>query len=307
VGIAQLEGLLSAIQTEQQVASFRFVGGLPGLDADTVARRLNDCARIVFVPLQLPTFATGRPVSLDARAQLIFAADPNAAILAPYAFKLSSNDATVASPSGFADVEGNYTSVVTPLAAAPVFEVEACAVPSINGLASVFCGRQTVGLVPSAVVLAGRITVNRGSGGNTVRGTVDFRVRVDLDGTLTVVEAIGQVTETTTFQGQCRPSPDAPITEVTLQAQTVDTVTQGKFFLPVGRPAEITAFGPGVRTAEGFVDPSNSCAVVSSSRSIVDSDSFSSTSSTAIELGADGLPTVISFSAGGYSGQLLRE
>jgi hypothetical protein len=128
-------------------------------------------------------------------------------------------------------------------------------------------------------------------------------VRADLDGTLAVVQASGQVTKNTATQSTCPATGE----RVTLRSQTVDTITQGKFFLSVGRPAEITAFGPGVRTSEVFDSTSSSCAVVTVSRNIVDSDQFSSTPISAIERGADGLPTAITFSAAGYSGRLVRE
>lgn len=76
---------------------------------------------------------------------------------------------------------------------------------------------------------------------------------------------------------------------------------------PAGLPPAITAFGPGVRTSESFMDLSNCCAIEPTSRNVVDSDEFGLARITAIERGADGLPTVIGFISNGYSGRLLRE
>lgn len=309
IGSAQLAGLENALRARAQVGLFRNIGGLPGLDAATVKRRLNDCVRVVFEPRPLPTFAVDRPVSLDLRAQLIFAADPNASIQVPFEFDVFSSTARFGTEffaNGFSDAQGQFTTVVTPTEANPQFNVDACMVVRLrNGgpVGSTLCGQQEVVATPSSVVLAGRVTVNTVS----LRGAVDFRVRAFPDGALTVIEASGQVTKTVTFTQQCRTDPAALLTEVTLRAQTVDTITQGKFFLPAGRPPEITAFGPGIRTTESLVDPANSCAVTSTSRNIVDSDEFSSVAASAIERGADGLPTVIEFNRNGYSGRLLRE
>jgi hypothetical protein len=271
-----------------------------GLDRPSFLREVNDCLRPVLDPIRLPSpLSPGQPVSLDARAQVVFNGRPDP-VGAGFEFTITATDATVATPTGLSDGDGRYTTVFTPSTAAPSFNVRAClALQDGSTLSSDVCVTQQVG--SQSVVLAGQITVNQGSGGNTVRGAVDFRVRADLDGTLTVAEASGQVTKNTENQFRCPASGE----QVTLRSQTVDTITQGRFFLSAGRPPEISAFGPGVRTAEAL--DSSSCAVVTSTRNIVDSDEFSSTPISAIERGADGLPTVITFSAAGYSGRLVRE
>jgi hypothetical protein len=153
IGTAQLVGLQNALRTREQLRLFRDNGGLPGLDRETAKRRLNDCVRIVFEPRPLPTFEIGRPVSLDLRARLVFAADANATIEVPFEFDVLAPGSsgpvfgTEFISFGFSDARGNYTAVVTPRDADTEFFVEACMVVSPrNGgpVGSLLCGQQTL-------------------------------------------------------------------------------------------------------------------------------------------------------------------
>jgi hypothetical protein len=286
-----------------------------GLDRPGFLRKVNDCLRPVLDPITLPSpLSPGRPVSLDARAQVVFIDRPNP-VGAPFKFTITATDATVATPVGFSDADGRYTTVFTPSTTAPTFDVRACLELNSNGdlnftTSTDICVTQQVG--SQSVVLAGRITVNRVTNGalGTTVGTVDFRVRADLDGTLTVVGASGQVTRNAERQEKCLLTGE----QFLLRLLVVDTITQGKFRQSVvGRPAEIEASGPTVTTVEQLVITSNEqgvsrCESVTVRRTSDDgADSFESTPISAIERGADGLPTVITFSAAGYSGRLVRE
>lgn len=162
--LLQLRGLWRALWA-QKVAQLHGLDAADlGLDASTVARRMNDCARVAFVPRPLPTMEVGRAVSLNAQAELIFAAAPNVEAPIEFEFTVSSNDAAIANAQGFSDLQRQYTTVVTPRHANPVFEVRACLVTYMaNGapVASAMCERQTLqpgSRQPQDVVLRGTLT-----------------------------------------------------------------------------------------------------------------------------------------------------
>lgn len=147
VGLQHVNGLWRALWAQKVAQLYGLDAPDLGLDAGTVARGLNDCARVVFVPKVAPTFEAGRPVSLDAQAELILAEAPNAPAPVEFGFTVSSADAAIANPSGFSDLEGRYTTVVTPRAAGAVIDVRACLVTYMANLApvaSVMCATQTV-------------------------------------------------------------------------------------------------------------------------------------------------------------------
>lgn len=325
--LARVEAVRVVLLAERQVASFRNLGGLPGLDPETVKRRLNDCVRVAFVPRTPPTFEVGRPVSLDAQAQLVFAADPNAAfpvdlVRVDFAFAVNSDDGTIATPTGLAAADGTYTTVVTPRIANPAFGVEACVVPSFDLLPSVLCGRQTVrgaAVEPTSVVLAGRATrtldvVNASAGTSaTERGTVDLRVRADADGGLTVIEAAGSVRRESSGTVVCRPDPLSTATRtVTLTATHQHTITSGRFVADAVRPG-FEFSGPTTTTQQVIPDPNLGCVIETIARTIDDGNDFGLARIIARELATDGLPA--SFTLGDFTGaangaiqgRLLRE
>jgi hypothetical protein len=124
---------------------------------------LNDCVRVVFEPRPLPTFTVGRPVSLDLRAQLVFAADPNASIQVPFDFNVISLEVAEGGADGFSDAQGNFTAVVTPTELNPVFDVEACMVVNLRDggpVEAALCGQQIIGGAPAAVSISGQVTAN---------------------------------------------------------------------------------------------------------------------------------------------------
>ena len=316
VGFDQFLGLEAALLARQAVFTFSFIGGLPGLDADTAARRLNDCVRIVFVPQPRPTFAIGRPVSLDTRAQLLFAADPTRTFPAAFVFGVSSEDATVATPIGQADIDGFYTTVVTPTAADPLFAVEACMVVSLRGgglVSTVMCGQQTVGGSPTEAVLAGRATrsLNRVDTAAeftvSFQGAVDFSVRAEADGAFTVLEALGTITQVFSSNRSCRPDGVTSSSRV-LTTRAVHSITRGEGFVS-GLNTGFRFGGPTTRTTESFVNASLSCDITTTVNTIDDGDEFGDVLVTGIERDADGLPTTLTLtgSDGQTTGSLQRQ
>lgn len=312
IGTTQLNGLELALEASARaVQRFASNGGLPGLDVATLARRLNDCVRVAFEPTALPTFEVGRPVSLDARAQLIFAADPNASIQVPFEFVVESDDAAIDNPRGFSDAQGRYTTVVNARTVPPLFDVRACMGTSVTtggAFASVLCGSQTLGGTPTSVVLSGRATltvdvVNGATGSSvTERGTVDLRVRADADGSLTVLEAIGSVSSTLTGSVTCRPDPVADPTllrTVTLTTRHQHAIVTGSFVPDSVRPG-FRFTGPTTSTIETIADRNNNCDVSTLSRTIDDGDDFGLARIVATERGADGLP--VSLTLGDFTG-----
>ena len=319
----QVAGLVSALRAAQVAVDLRNVrGGLPGLDAVTVGRRLNDCVRVVIVPSPLPAFEVGRQASLDVQAQLIFANDASTTERALFAFTLSSDDAAIANPQGFSDTQGAYTSVVTPRVSAPRFGVAACMVIVDDlgtNVGSSLCGQQTLAAATTSVVLAGRArrildgADPEGGVSFSHRGTVDMRVRADADGRLTVLEATGRVRKETTATVLCRPDPLSTATRtVSLTEVHQHTITSGRFVEDPVRPGFMFS-GPTTSTQQVIRNRDLSCDIETVSRTIDDGDDFGLTRIIARELAPDGLPA--SFTLGDFTGsadgairgRLLRE
>lgn len=139
-------GLASFIQ---EIAQNRGLAGTgSGLDRPTFLLRANNCLRPVLDPITLPTPLTiGTGKSIDAHAQIIFngATNPQGA---PFAFTLTATGASLASPVGFSDAQGNYTSVFTPSDSTVEITVRACLVlpdGSPAGVTSDICVSQKTG------------------------------------------------------------------------------------------------------------------------------------------------------------------
>jgi hypothetical protein len=316
----QAAGLVSALQAAQVAVELRNVrGGLLGLDAATVGRRLNDCVRVVFVPRPVPAFEVGRQASLDVQAQLIFANSASTPETAAFAFTLSSEDAAIASPEGFSDAQGGYTSVVTPRVSTPRFNVRACMVIANDfgtKVGSSLCGSTTLVGGPEGVVLAGQatrsfsLTSPANNGSFSLQGTVDFRVRAGADGRFTVLEARGTVTEVSSGDAQC--SPDG-VTSSTrrLTDRKVHTITSGSHF-GSGVGSSFQFRGSTTRTVEFIENSVNNCNVQTSVFTEDNTSLFGTARIIAIEAGADGKPAVVTLGGvgefeGQVSGSLARE
>lgn len=236
--VLHLDGMLRALWA-QKVAQIHGLDAPDlGLDGATVSRRLNDCARIAFVPRPVPTFETGRAVSLDAQADLIFAADVNAEDFMLFGFEVTSADAAVATPQGFASESGEYTTVVTPNAADPLFNVRACVVTFMANsapVASAMCGQDSVGGTP-AVLLAGTVRLfgdgEAPGGGPEVIGSVALRVRQD-GGDFTLTSALGSYRAVRESTGPCSPAGGGATTQVTKRTTDSGTITDGRVAFPV--------------------------------------------------------------------------
>lgn len=236
--VLHVDGLLQALWAQKLAQIHGLDAPDLGLDAANVSRRLNDCARIAFVPRPVPTFETGRAVSLDAQADLIFAADVNAEDFMLFSFEVSSADAVVATPEGFASEDGQYTTVVTPNAADPLFNVRACIVTFMANsapVASTMCGQDSVGGTP-AVLLAGTVSVfddqTALGGGPQVAGEVALRVRQD-GSDFTITSALGSYRTVRESTGRCFPAGGGPSTEVTRRTTENGTITTGRVAFPV--------------------------------------------------------------------------
>lgn len=322
IGTTQLVGLQTALRAREQVLLFNGIGGLPGLGFETAARRLNDCVRVVFEPRPLPAFEVGRPVSLDLRAQLVFAADPNASIQVPYEFLVISFETSEGGAAGFSDAQGNFTAVVTPSESNPSFFVDACMVVNLrNGgpTGSTLCGKQTLVGTATSVVLAGRARRTLDGADPEAgfsfsqRGTVDMRVRADADGRLTVLEATGSVRKESTATVLCRPDPLSTDTRtVTLTEIYQHTITSGRFVEDSLRPG-FEFSGPTTSTQQVIRNRDLSCDIETVVRTIDDGTDFGLARIIARELAPDGLPA--SFTLGDFTGaadgairgRLLRE
>jgi hypothetical protein len=177
-------------------------------------------------------------VSLDAQAELIFAAEANDTPAAEFEFTLSSADATIAGPRGFSDLVGNYTSVVTPRTANPVFDVQACLITAMaNGapVPGVMCGSQTLGGSPSDI-LVGRVDLSLTA---AHPASADLRVRVEPSGRdFTVVSALGSlVVADNGLVNRCS-GPGGPVTVIArtfVEGEVTDASYTGSGFLLRGR------------------------------------------------------------------------
>lgn len=324
IGAAQQDGLKSALSLQVFAVQRGLDDADLGLDADTVARRANACARVAFVPQAAPVFEVGRQVSLDAQAELIFAADANFRAAQPFAFTVGSSSAAVATPQGVGDAAGRYTTVVTPAAADPLFDVKACLMVVVpqpvafmpEGLLSpsAMCGTQQVGGELTEVILAGRATravdtVDAEAGSTTtISGNADLRVRARIDGSLSVVSASGQVQADFTAQQLCRPD-GINNSKVTLSRHVDHTIVQGDV-VRIGARLEIRTSGPSTTTSTSFaMPPDQSCALTTSTNTVTDGAEFGTVVVTAIERDAKGLPTAFTLggAGGSISGRLVRE
>ena len=125
---AAIEKLSMASIFQQQAARLGLDTPERGLDRAAFLRKVNDCLRPVLDPASLPdTLRVGQPLSLDLRAQVVFIDRPNP-VGVPFQFTVTPTDATVATPVGFSDDAGRFTTVFTPSSAAPIFNVRACLV-----------------------------------------------------------------------------------------------------------------------------------------------------------------------------------
>jgi hypothetical protein len=307
VGVVQMNGLEAALRAQIVADQFDLAAADLGLDADTVARRLNDCARVAFVPRALPSFEVGRQVSLDTQAELLFAQDPNVGMPSDLEFNLSSADASIATPRGFGSVQGGYTSVVTPSAANPVFTVRACLVVTMaNGSRQpgVMCGRQTVP-GDQGVILAGTIDLfadlNRV---DTLVGEMSLRVRANPDGSFTVVEALGSYRIRETISGNCTPAGGGPLVTRSLSASVDGIVTGARVFREPGQPFVLEGTS---RETGSFQELRDDCSVatqtVDRTRAIGPLPFFR------IERDAQGVPLFIDigFDADAILGRLVRQ
>ena len=99
-----------------------------GLDRTTFLRKANDCLRPVIDPAFVPGPLGGfQPRSLDLRAQVVLNGQPDP-VGVPFQFTLTPTDAAVATPQGFSDAVGRFTTVFTPSSSRPSFGVQACLV-----------------------------------------------------------------------------------------------------------------------------------------------------------------------------------
>jgi hypothetical protein len=191
-------GRLDFASLLQQLAA-RFGLDTPeqGLDRVTFLRKVNDCVRPVLDPATVPdSLSVGQPVSLDQRAQLVINGQPNP-VGGPFEFTITPSGATVATPVGFSDGAGRFTTVYTPSAATPSFNVRACLVlTDANGtVGSDICVSQRV--ASAQVVLAGSITssVDLPSGSqlsaarNVQRTIGTVRIGVDAAGVVRVLQS----------------------------------------------------------------------------------------------------------------------
>lgn len=129
---------------QKQAAIFGIDTVAFGLDRPGFLRKVNDCLRPVLDPATLPSpLSPGQPASLDLRAQLVFNGQPDP-VGAAFEFTITATDAMLATPVGFSDGAGRYTTVFTPSTAAPTFNVRACLV-LIDG-ASDICVTQQVSI-----------------------------------------------------------------------------------------------------------------------------------------------------------------
>lgn len=271
VGAPHVRGLRTALWA-QTVARLNGLDAPDlGLDADTVARGLNDCARVVFVPRVAPSFEAGRPVSLDAQAEVIIAQAPNAQAPAEFGFTVSSADAAIASPRGFSDGDGRYTTVVTPRAAGALVDVRACVVTfmaNLTPVVGVMCATQTVagGSGDPAVDsfgLAGSATRRSGSASDRRDDSVSvvMQGRALVGGSdVQTVAASGTFSTVFTRQERCGTNLERT---VELTTTLSGSVTEASLVLPAaaGQSGAFSVGGRG-RTEAQSVDP-QTCAVSS--------------------------------------------
>lgn len=127
---------LEAKQYDFDTASF-------GLEKSAFLSKVNACARVVLDPIKLPEIVLGSDKSVDARAQIVFAGDPNPHG-APFEFAVTPTNATLKTPKGFSDADGNFTAVFTPTSTDVSLLVTACLVFELDApIGSDICVSQT--------------------------------------------------------------------------------------------------------------------------------------------------------------------
>lgn len=327
IGSVQQDGLKSALSLQVFARERGLDSADLGLDAATVARRANACARVAFVPRAAPVFEVGRQVSLDAQAELIFAADANFRAAEPFAFTVGSSSAAVATPEGLGDTAGRYTTVVTPSAADPLFDVKACLMVVVpqpvafmpEGLLSpsVMCATQRVGGEQDSVVLVGEVSQNmvlRGTVGTlsytagVAVGRAQLRVRAKIDGTLQVLSVTGSgVRESSFVCDRSRNLSDLVLIDAGRREATLST---GQFVTQNG-VLRLVLSGPGFSTSARFVTTSSDqCATVTDTRTSEDVRPLDDARVVEITRDARGLPLSMTFGGVGnqnISGSLARE
>jgi hypothetical protein len=273
-----------------------------GLDVQTLRRRLNDCARVVFVPQTLPTFETGRPVSLDQKAALVFAIDATDEVQAGFDFIVQGTDGDVANPSGFSDFNGLYTTVVTPRGTQPQFSTRACFVATLRSgaqVASELCGTQQVS--GGGVILAGSFSLVLLSSEGAI-GDLTLRLRFDPTSGFTVLAASGGIRRLLVTTAECRPTPAdgrPPVTR-NLSSDFREQYTGGRMHsgLLAGLQA-IELIGSATRSNESF---RADCSVQTATSSQPDGSVVGVLFIRSIDRDAQGVPTAVSFSYGSSSG-----
>jgi hypothetical protein len=310
IGSVQQDGLKSALSLQVFAGQRGLDDADLGLDAATVARRANACARVAFVPQAAPVFEVGRQVSLDAQAELIFAVDANFRAAQPFAFTVGSSAAAIATPEGVGDAAGRYTTVVTPSAADPLFDIKACLMVVVpqpvafmpEGLLSpsAMCGTQQLGGELTEVVLAGLLT--RNAAGLGISGSVNLRARFSRSGTVTVVSVDGSATSRGSGEVAC----GGPQQQVVLSVSRENVLNQGRF---VSASNSFKLFGPQTTRADRLVSPGDSCATTVEVTTVEDGDLLGSADITAITRDAAGLPLSITIGSGGttLSGTMVRQ
>lgn len=229
-----------------------------GLDRPGFLRKVNDCLRPVLDPATLPSpLSSGQPTSLDLRAQLVFNDQPDP-IGAAFEFTITATDATVATPVGFSDGAGRYTTVITPSTASPSFNVRACLM--LLAGASDICVTQQVS--PVANVFAGVVTVtsvfSAGRGQSSVTAFVRVRVNAD-NSTGEVIEASGTHSYNFPKEAFCVRADGSNFT-VPLNDSGIGTVTAATFGRERG--GDLVLLGVVTKTLDGDRDLGAFCDIV---------------------------------------------
>jgi hypothetical protein len=311
IGAVQLQGLRTALTLQRFAAQLALDDAAAGLDGAAVARRINDCARLAFEPLPVPGFEVGRPVSLDARVVLIFAADASRLFPAELLFTVRSSDATIASPSGLGDANGRYTTVVTPGAPAPLFDAQACVVvPAllpgqqsvVGGLVpSVMCAQQSIG-GSAAIVLSGDLRLAVDTARETISIAIRLRIRAEPAGGFTVLEATGRESSVLRNEIECFNQIERRTVVVPLPDTIEATITSGRTL-----PAQGGVPGPNFellgQRVERFTTLAGATRDCSTVERIDTRDSVRTVTPTRIERDGRG-PTALVF---GTLGRLVRE
>lgn len=230
-----------------------------GLDRPSFLRKVNDCLRTVLDPAPLPSpLRPGQATSLDLRAQVVFNGRPDP-VGVPFEFTIMPTDATVATPVGFSDEGGRFTTVFTPSTTAPTFNVRACLI-TLDGTSDI-CVTQQVRT--EANVFAGTVTVtsNFSAGGqSTVTALVRVRVNAD-NSTGEVIEASGAHSYNFPKEAFCVRADGSNFT-VPLNDSGIGTVTAGTFGRERG--GDLVLLGVVTKTLDGDRDLGAFCDIVTS-------------------------------------------